>query len=99
MMTDHLGDEQKQRSPAWEGFWVTRGWRMGGTVDTRSIPKGPNAGSYSWFGGYGLHFIIDKRRRRAVILMIVRGTQETALGYQFELETYRDILSVVSGPP
>jgi CubicO group peptidase (beta-lactamase class C family) len=95
MTTDHLSDEQKQRSPAPEGFWQTRGWGMGGTVYTRSLPQGPNAGSYSWFGGYGGHFIIDRKRRSAVILMeprMVTGDNETALGYLFELSTYREVL-------
>jgi CubicO group peptidase (beta-lactamase class C family) len=96
MTTNHLGDEQKRRSPAAEGFWQTRGWGMGGTVYTRSIPHGPNGGSYSWFGGYGGHFLVDRQRGSAVILMVPRmvtGDKETALGYAFELSTYREILS------
>jgi CubicO group peptidase (beta-lactamase class C family) len=95
MMTDHLSDEQKQRSPAPEGFWQTRGWGIGGTVYTRSIRHGPNAGSYSWFGGYGGHFIIDRKYGSVIILMIprvVQGDKETALGYEFELNTYRNVL-------
>jgi CubicO group peptidase (beta-lactamase class C family) len=96
MMTDHLSDEQKQRSPAPEGWWQTRGWGMGATVYTRSIPQGPNEGSYSWYGGYGGHFIVDPKRGSTVILMlprIIQSSNETALGYEFELNTYRDVLS------
>jgi CubicO group peptidase (beta-lactamase class C family) len=94
MMTDHLSDEQKQRSPGGP-FWQTRGWGMGGSVYTRSIPQGPNAGSYSWFGGYGGHFIFDPKRGSAIISMIPRmalSANDTALGYAFELNTYRDVL-------
>jgi CubicO group peptidase (beta-lactamase class C family) len=60
MMTDHLSDEQKLRSPAPERWWRTKGWGMGGTVFTRSPPQGPNAVSYSWYGGYGGHSIVDR---------------------------------------
>jgi CubicO group peptidase (beta-lactamase class C family) len=100
MMTDHLSDDQKRRSPTPEGFWQTRGWGMGGTVYSRSIPHGPNAGSYSWFGGYGGHFIIDRTYGSAIILMIprvVQGDKETALGYEFELHTYRNVLCQADG--
>jgi CubicO group peptidase (beta-lactamase class C family) len=95
MMTDHLSDEQKQRSPA-AGFWQIRGWGMGATVYTRSLPQGPNAGSYSWFGGYGGHFIIDPKRGSAILSLIprtARSSKETMLGYAFETDTYRDVLS------
>jgi CubicO group peptidase (beta-lactamase class C family) len=95
MMTDHLSDEQKQRSPGGP-FWQTRGWGMGGSVYTRSIPQGPNIGSYSWFGGYGGHFIVDPKRGSVIISMIPRmalSSRETALGYEFELNSYRDVLS------
>jgi CubicO group peptidase (beta-lactamase class C family) len=95
MMTDHLSEAQKARSPAPAGFWQTRGWGMGATVYTRSLPQGPNPGSYSWFGGYGPHFLVDPQRGSAVILMIPRVVQsfdDTALGYRFELDTYRDVL-------
>jgi hypothetical protein len=60
------------------------------------VPQGPNAGSYSWYGGYGGHFIVDKKRGSAVLLLIprlVQGAAETTLGYEFELNTYRDLLS------
>lgn len=96
MMTDHLSDDQKRRSPAPEGFWQTRGWGMGGTVYTRSIPNGPNVGSYSWFGGYGGQFNFDRKQGSAIILMVprmIQGDKDTALGYEFELDTYRDVLS------
>lgn len=96
MMTDHLTAEQKQRSPAPDGLWQTRGWGMGGTVYTQSIPGGPNAGSYSWYGGCGPHFVVDPKRGSAVILMLPRVHQswhDTVLGHEFELDTYRDILS------
>lgn len=94
MMTDHLSDEQKWLSPS-AGFWDTKGWGMGGSVYTRSLPQGPNSGSYSWFGGYGGHFIIDKKRESVVISLIprvIQSSRETILGYQFERDTYRDIL-------
>jgi CubicO group peptidase (beta-lactamase class C family) len=96
MMTDHLSDEQKSRSPAPDGFWRTRGWGMGATVYTRSIPQGPNAGSYSWFGGDGPHFLVDKQRGSSIVLMLPREVEkhaDTQLGYEFELATYRDFLS------
>jgi CubicO group peptidase (beta-lactamase class C family) len=96
MTTDHLSEAQKRLSPAPEGFWQTRGWGMGATVYSRSLPQGPNAGSYSWFGGYGPHFLVDPKRGSAVLLMtprVVRSQNDTALGYGFELDTYRDILS------
>jgi CubicO group peptidase (beta-lactamase class C family) len=96
MMTDHLSDKQKKRSPAPPGFWESRGWGMGGTVYRQSISPGPNAGSYSWFGGYGGHFIIDRTLGSAIVLMIprvVQGDKETALGYEFELSAYRSVLS------
>jgi CubicO group peptidase (beta-lactamase class C family) len=66
------------------------------TVYSRSIENGPRAGSYSWFGGYGPHFLVDKARGSALMLMIprvVEGSNETRLGYAFELETYRTFLS------
>ena len=94
MTTDHLTDEQKQRCPAPEGWWQTRGWGMGATVYVQSIPNGPSAGSYSWYGGYGGHFLFDKQRQIAIISQIprqARGAKDTSLGYQFELDTYRDI--------
>lgn len=96
MTTDHLSEEQKRRSPAPDGWWQTRGWGMGATVYACSVPQGPNAGSYSWYGGYGGHFIVDKKRGSAVLLLIprlVQGAAETTLGYEFELNTYRDLLS------
>ena len=96
MMTDHLNAEQKARSPAPRAFWEVRGWGMGATVYTQSIPRGPGARSYSWFGGFGPHFIVDKKRGSSIILMIprvVQGDKETELGYEYELNTYRDILS------
>jgi CubicO group peptidase (beta-lactamase class C family) len=95
MMTDHLNDAQKARSPAPDGFWQTRGWGMGATVYTRSIPGGPSAGSYSWFGGDGPHFLVDPRRGSAIVLMIPREIErqsDTQLGYDFESTTYRDLL-------
>ena len=96
MMTDHLSAEQKVRSPAPKGFWQVRGWGMGATVYTQSIPQGPSAGSYSWFGGFGPHFIVDRKWGSSIILMIARvvqGHKETELGYAYELSTYRYILS------
>lgn len=96
MTTDHLTDEHRQNSPAPEGFWQTRGWGMGGTVYARSLPRGPNAGAYSWFGGYGGHFLFDKKRGSATVLLVPRmnmGDKDTALGYEFELSTYRNLLS------
>ena len=44
MMTDQLSDAQKQRSPAAGNFWEMRGWGMGATVYTQSIPQGASAG-------------------------------------------------------
>lgn len=96
MMTDHLTEAQKRLSPAPEGFWQERGWGMGATVYARSVAQGPNAGSYSWFGGDGPHFLIDRKRGSAIILMIpraVRSQSGTQLGYEFELATYRDYLA------
>jgi CubicO group peptidase (beta-lactamase class C family) len=96
MMTDHLTDPHRNASPAPEGFWQTRGWGMGGTVYARSLPQGPNAGAYSWYGGYGGHFLFDKKLGSAIVLLVPRmnmGPQDTALGYEFELATYRSVLS------
>jgi hypothetical protein len=56
-------------------------------------------GSYSWFGGYGGHFIVDPKRGSVIISMIPRmalSAHEMALGYEFELNTYRDVLSADS---
>lgn len=95
MTTDHLSDEQKRRSPAPEGFWETRGWGMGGSVYTRSIPQGPNAGAYSWFGGYGGQFIFDRACGSAIILLVPRmitDHKDTKLFRDFELDTYRDVI-------
>jgi CubicO group peptidase (beta-lactamase class C family) len=95
MMTDHLTAAQKERSPAPEGWWEQRGWGMGASVYAQSVPGGPNAGSYSWFGGDGPHYLIDKKRGSAIILMIsraVRSQSGTQLGYEFELEAYRNCL-------
>jgi CubicO group peptidase (beta-lactamase class C family) len=100
MMTDHLSEAQKRLSPASAGLWQTRGWGMGGTVYCQSIAQGPNAGSYSWFGGCGPHFLVDPKRGSAILLMLARvnqGWKETALGYEFELNTYRDVLSAGNG--
>ena len=96
MMTDHLTPAQKRLSPAPEGWWEQRGWGMGATVYARSVPQGPNAGSYSWFGGDGPHYLVDKKRGSAIILMIpraVRSQSGTQLGYEFELETYLNFLN------
>lgn len=96
MMTDHLTAAQKKLSPAPEGWWEQRGWGMGATVYARSVPGGPNAGSYSWFGGDGPHYLVDKKRGSAIVLMMpraVRSQSGTQLGYEFELETYRNCLS------
>lgn len=101
MTTDHLTDAQKRLSPAPGGFWQTRGWGMGATVYSRCVPSGPEAGSYSWFGGYGPHFLIDKRRGSAVTVMIPRVVEsysDTQLGYDFELATYRDFLARSNDP-
>jgi hypothetical protein len=60
------------------------------------IKQGPNAGSYSWFGGYGGHFIIDPKRGSTILSLIprtARSSKETMLGYAFEEDTYRDVLS------
>jgi CubicO group peptidase (beta-lactamase class C family) len=92
MMTDQLTEAQKRLSPAASGFWDGRGWGMGGTVYTKSVPLGPRAGSYSWFGGYGPHFLVDREQRTSMVLMqprVVETYADTRLGYLFELETCR----------
>jgi CubicO group peptidase (beta-lactamase class C family) len=94
MMTDHLTPAMKAVSPA-HGLWETRGWGMGGTVYTRGSDRGPNAGSYSWFGGYGPHFLVDPVRGSSTIILVARPTtsyDDTQFGYRFEAETYTDIL-------
>lgn len=89
MTADQLDAGQKALSPAPEGFWQTRGWGMGASVYVRSIPQGPSAGSFSWFGGYGPHFLIDPARRATILLMIPRVVEkytDTQLGYRFEMD-------------
>ena len=95
LTTDHLSQVQKSRSPAPEGFWQKRGWGMGATVYAQDVAGGPKAGSYSWFGGYGGHYLIDPKAGSAIVLMInrmVKSGNDTDLGYEFERDTYRDIL-------
>jgi CubicO group peptidase (beta-lactamase class C family) len=92
MMTDHLTDQQKQRSPAPQGLWENRGWGMGGTVYTRSVPHGPSAGSYGWFGGFGGYFVVDPKRGSASIIMVQRFVTSLSGELQFELDTFGDLL-------
>ena len=103
MMTrNHLTREQMTVSPAPPGFWETRGWGMGGSVYRSSAQNGPRDGSYSWFGGYGPHFLIDRRRGAAIVMMIPRVVEkysDTQLGYAFEAATYRDYLDETVAAP
>lgn len=58
---------------------------MGGSVYTKSIPQGPNAGSYSWYGGYGGHFLVDNKRGSAMIAMIPSNTGPKSRELEYEL--------------
>jgi CubicO group peptidase (beta-lactamase class C family) len=64
-----------------------------------ALTNGPNAGAYSWYGGYGGHFLFDPKLRSAIVILVPRmnmGEAYTALGYDFELRTYRTVLAGVS---
>lgn len=95
MMSDQLSDAQKRRMPEGGGIWQMRGWGMGATVYTKAIPGGASAGSYSWFGGYGGHYLIDRKRGSAVLSLQSRlalGPAQTSLHAAFELSAYRDVI-------
>jgi len=92
MMSDQLNPAQKDLSPAHPDFWTNRGWGIGGTVYTKSIPAAPRNGSYSWFGGFGPSFVIDPELGSIVLLMIPRlitNHSHTELGEAFQKEAYK----------
>jgi CubicO group peptidase (beta-lactamase class C family) len=73
MTSDQLSPEQKALSVGFfPGFWDTRGWGLGLSVNTRCDGPARRPGRFGWDGVYGTSWYSDPAEDLTAILMIQR---------------------------
>lgn len=89
MMTDHIPQDVKARSPFVPGFWDMRGWGYALSIIKKSEPGEPRG--FGWDGGYGTVAYWDTASGTIVLLFsqrLVEGPTYSEIFRDFFSEAY-----------
>lgn len=69
MTTDQISPAVKTASEFFPGFWDTRGWGFGVSINMRRDDLCANPGRFGWDGGYGTSWYVDPTEKVIGVLM------------------------------
>lgn len=92
MTTDQLTWEQRAAAIGGPGFAANQSYGFGVATINEQTQLGPSAGSYTWGGAYGTHWLADPKEDMVVVLLYqMMGGPVTKLNEDFNTLVYQAI--------